>query len=209
MALTRFLADCPRFAVVNLDSDADAPNFDQVYKALKEDDQHRANFLKACLLKLGLQVNQEQNAVPSLSRIHLSSATPSDTSRLVKSLQDIVVTEDGEEYIKDENDVFHLEKPSKWSLSSVAEALPDIDKGDTDKADDSEDKIIDYDKIVKRLLIHEQDQPAAKDTPYFNHQAFFSNLQYFESRSARDDQKFGKYLLYGEVVTSTNTLLEK
>ena len=204
-----------RFSAVNLEPDADVPGFGQVVKALKEDEQQRTDFLKACLLKLGLSVNQEQKAIPSLSRLHLSSANVADTANLVEALRDIITMQDGEEYIRDDNDIFYLENPSTWSLASLANALPGVDKrvpqGEQNESaeDEDQDRIIDYNKIVKRLLIHEKNQPESKDTPYFNHQAFFVNLKHYEIQSQENRISFGKNLLYGEVVTSTNTMLEK
>lgn len=137
----------------------------------------------------------------------------SETAKLLEALQDIITMQDGEEYIKDENDIFYLEKPSTWSLGSIASVLPGATKQDTtDKKDEEaedQDRIVDYDKVVKRLVIHDKDQPESKDTPYFNHQAFFANLKHYESQSRESDGLFGRSILYGEVVTSTNTLLEK
>lgn len=185
------------------------PGFNEVVKALKEDDQQRVNFLKACLLKLGLEVNQEQNAVPSLSRLHLSSSHPSETAKIIESLRDVISSRDGQNYLEDENDTFLLEMPTAWSLSPLADALPAEETERVKPETDDMDKIIDYDKVVKRLVVHEADQPRSKDTAYFNHQAFFSNLEYYERKSAQSSEGFGKNLLYGEVVTSTNTLLEK
>ncbi len=198
---------------MNFEPDVDVPGFDEVVKALKEDEKQRVDFLKACLRKLGLQVNEEQITVPSLSRLHLSSAVMSDTAQLLEALQEIITVQEGEEYIKDENDTFHLEKPSTWSLGSLAKALPsstkDKSEGEQDADAEDQDKILDYDKVIKRLVIHDKDQPESKDTPYFNHQAFFANLKHYESQSRESDGTFGKNILYGEVVTSTNTLLEK
>lgn len=169
--------------------------------------------MKACLLKLGLHVNQEQTTIPSLSRLHLSSAVVSDTAKLMEALQDIITVQDGEEYIRDENDIFHLEKPATWSLASLGHTLPGATEKDpegeqSENAED-QDKMIDYNEIVKRLVIHDKDQPESKDTPYFNHQAFFANLKHYESQSRESGETFGKNILYGEVVTSTNTMLEK
>ncbi|KAL8898918.1 MAG: hypothetical protein Q9207_006459 [Kuettlingeria erythrocarpa] len=203
----------PEFSPVNFEPDIDVPGFDEVVKALKEDEKQRVDFLKACLRKLGLQVNEEQITVPSLSRLHLSSAIVSDTAHLLEVLQEIITVQEGEEYIRDENDIFHLEKPSAWSLGSFAKSLPSSTKeeseGEQDADAEDQDKIIDYDKVIKRLVIHDKDQPESKDTPYFNHQAFFANLKHYESQSRESDGTFGKNILYGEVVTSTNTLLEK
>lgn len=162
----------------------------------------------ACLLKLGLQVNQENTAVPSLSRLHLSSILPEGTSEMMAALREITTLVDGEEYIKDENDTFHLEKPSAWSLSSVAESLPGV-KNKTDEKGDDESRIIDYSTVVKRLVVHEKDIPPSKETPYFNHHAFFANLKHYQAQIVGGGDGFGKIIMYGEVVTSTNTMLEK
>jgi biotin--protein ligase len=198
-----------RFAAVNLDPKADGEGFPKVVDALAQDDKPRTDFLKACLVKLGLQVNQDQNTVPSLSRLHLTSLRPSNTSQILDALRDIITTEDGEEYIKDENDTFHLERPSAWSTGSLAGALFEITDGKTDVADSDEDRILDYRDIVKRLIVHDKDHPSSKETPYFNHHAYYANIQYYHSLGEGTDPAFGRNLLYGEVVTSTNTMLEK
>lgn len=198
-----------RFAPANLDKHADIPGFSKIVENLAEDDKQRIDFLKGCLLKLGLQVSENNNVVPSLSRLHICSAQLSGASELMASLQEIISTEDGEEYIKDENDTFHFEKPSAWSLVSVAGALPASDGEQTDSGSVDEDRIIDYNAVVKRVVVHKDDLPSSKETPYFNHHAFFANLRHYQSKWPKNDDPFGDYVMYGEVVTSTNTLLEK
>ena len=181
----------------------------RVVNDLAEDDRQRTDFLKACLLKLGLKVSQETTAVPSLSRLHLSSMLPNGTSDIMSALQEIVSIADGEEYIKDENDTFHLEKPSAWSLGSPAKSLSGESSKKTDDDDDDEDRIIDYNTVLKRLVVHEKEPPLSKETPYFNHDAFYTNLKHYESKTHEAKHGFGNNILYGEVVTSTNTILEK
>ena len=161
------------------------------------------------MTKLGLHVNEDQDTVPSLSRLHLTSSHPPDTSKLIASLQDIITNVDGEEYIKDENDTFHLEKPSTWSVGSLGDGLRDSSDGETKATDVGEDNFLDYDKIVKRMIVHNEDHPSNKETPYFNHHAFFANLKHYQSMTRDSSPEFGNHLLYGEVVTSTNTMLEK
>ena len=198
-----------RFAAINLDEDSKPSGYSKVIEALKKDDKPRTDFLMACLLKLGLQVNQENIAVPSLSRLHLSSSLPEETSKVIAALQEIITVENGEEFIKDENDTFHLEKPSAWSLQSMTEALPASENEKTNEMGDGEDRIIDYSTVVKRLVLHEKEIPPSKETPYFNHNAFFANLKYYQSQTAGNSIAFGNTVMYGEVVTSTNTMLEK
>ena len=198
-----------RFAAVNLDRESDVEGYGKVVQALVEDDKHRTDFLKACLLKLGLRVSQETTAVPSLSRLHLSSMLPNGALEILAGLQEIVSIADGEEYIKDENDTFHLEKPSAWSLGSLSKSLTGETSEKTDDDGDDEDRIIDFNSVVKRLVVHEKEPPASKETPYFNHDAFYANLKYYESKTQEAKNGFGNNILYGEVVTSTNTMLEK
>ena len=185
-------------------------------KGLADDDEPRANFLKACLTKLGLMVSQEAISVPSLSRLHLSSLHHFLVPELLSSWEEIITGEDGEEYIKGESDTFHLEKQdSRWSLGSLVKSLPGIsganEENKADRVDGagSDDRIIDYDAITKRLIPHETDWPGTKETPYFNHHSFYGNLKAYQQEGLSQAEEFGKYLMYGEVVTSTNTMLEK
>lgn len=134
---------------------------------------------------------------------------PSETSGIIAGLQEIVSIRDGEEYIKDETDTFHLEKRNTWSLNSLASTLQGDESDETDQSNAGEDRIVDYNTVVKRIVVHEKDYPASKETPYFNHNAFYANLKHYQEKLKEDDNSFGNYVLYGEVVTSTNSLLEK
>lgn len=79
-----------------------------------------------------------------------------------------------------------------------------------DESDNSAHRVIlDYNKVLKRLIAHEIDLPSSKETPCFNHHAFYANLRHYLTKTKGIEGDFGKFLLYGEVVTSTNTLLEK
>lgn len=209
----------PRFAASNIPPKQDVPGFSKVVEALAKDEKHRMDFLKACLVKLGLTISEEQN-VPSLSRIHLSSLTPPNTKVVLSGISELVTKdEQGEDLIKDENDTFHVVQPANWKMANLAKPLPtegqyqdgsSEEKNADQSAGSSSDQIIDYNAIIKQLLIHDADYPDAKQTPYFNHNAFYANLkQYASIRKVGPSFSFGSHLLYGEVVTSTNTLLEK
>ncbi len=140
-----------------------------------------------------------------------------EVSELLEELKDVITVEDGEEYIKGENDNFHIEKHSSgWSLNSLVKSLPllgsETSEGHskTDKTDNAtDDRILDYNAIVKRLIPHEAEWPGGKETPYFNHHAFFANLKRYQQEGSSEAEEFGNVLMYGEVVTSTNTILEK
>jgi biotin---protein ligase len=156
--------------------------------------------------------------VPSLSRLHLSSLHHHLVPELLSSWEDIITKESGEEYIKGESDTFVLDKQdSRWSLDSVVKALPisDISGGNEKHAadqlggNDTDCRILDFSKITKRLVTYDTEWPETKETPYFNHNAFYANLRYYQDEKSSEAEEFGKFLMYGEVVTSTNTILEK
>ena len=198
-----------RFAAANLDHQSKVPEYDKLVQALTEDDTKRTNFVKAFLLKLGLDVNQENSTVPSLSRLHLSSASSLATAEVMNSLKEIITMKGVEKYIKCENDIFHLLKPSAWSLEGIAEALPREETLEADQSPSTHDRFLDYNKIIKQLIVHHNELPASKETPYFNHDSFYANVRHYNGITELDEGTFGRNVLYGEVVTSTNTMLEK
>lgn len=177
---------------------------------LQEDDKARTDFLKACLIKLGLQVTKETTTVPSLSTLHLSALHSEDTASILSSLKEVITQEDGHEYLKDENDTFFIETPNVWKMDKLEEALPEANKKEeaAEEPEEPVEGIVDYNKIVKHLVVHDE-IPSSKATPYFNHYAFFNNLENYRSKSREQLSEFGSQILYGEVVTSTNTILEK
>ncbi|KAB5566282.1 biotin-protein ligase [Coniochaeta sp. 2T2.1] len=195
----------PEFSAGNLSRQPDVPGYDDLIEALAADEASATEFLKACLTKLGLEVSQEALLVPSPSTIHLSSINHTEVGELLQSLSNIITKDDqGEEFIRDQNDTFHLEKPeTRWSMASLSEALlpksttnaPSIDTADASK-------------ITKRIVSHEESWPETKETPYFNHATFYTSLQEYRQLD-RHAREWGDILMYGEVVTSTNTLLEK
>jgi biotin--protein ligase len=193
------LTSISRFAPANLNKQPDIPGYDSLIEAITQDDESRSSFMKACLTKLGLEVSQT-GSVPSLSRVHLSALVPSEVDELLHSCGDIITKEDGEEFIHDMSDVFHIEKPDlRWSMTTLDEALDDTA---------GLDKNIDYSKIVKRVVTHENAWPEPKETPYFNHAVLYSSLREYREKD-RDANDWGNIFMYGEVLTSTNTILEK
>ena len=60
-----------------------------------------------------------------------------------------------------------------------------------------------------KLIVHNKYPPSAKQTPYFSIPNYFHSLSQYQSQhSPRPSQSFGNTILYGEVMTSTSTLLE-
>ncbi|KIW08362.1 biotin-[acetyl-CoA-carboxylase] ligase [Verruconis gallopava] len=206
----------PEFAALNLNKQGNGPDYAKVVEALERGDQDRAQFFRACLRKLGLRVNEAEQTVPSLSRLHLTSVRPTELPDLLADLEDIIVRENGREIIIGANDTFELERSgSNFSMGKLKEAissvLPSSATGGSadDESSVSEHGLIDYDKAVKYIRVHDDALPTAKETPYFNHAAYYSHWAQYVKETNAVEGRFGKHILYGEVVTSTNTMLEK
>ncbi|KAH8706921.1 biotin-protein ligase [Phaeosphaeriaceae sp. PMI808] len=232
----------PEFAPQNLSQIPSLPSYASVIDDINATDRTRIVFVGLMLQKLGLVVNEEEQVVPSLSRMHLTSHTPTEVSKLVASWTEVITVVDDNKYIKGENDVFRIEQPgSVWSVkelkravSAVSEKLPTFaaavgsvssnsepnktKKPETKEeeiqecinytATSSPDQILDYDKIVKAIVPHDEGLPSMKEIP-FHHDAFYANLSFYHTKCQNPYGAFGKHLMYGEVVTSTNSLLEK
>jgi biotin--protein ligase len=201
VACEKELLTSVRFAAANLDPKAGGPEYAELVAELAADDKERTDFLKACLSKLGLQVAKDTSTVPSLSSLHISGQDPEQSLEILSLLAPDLQKENQNEYLKDDNDKFRIERPGTWNLSDLEEALPDGESQPTEG-------IVDYQAITKRLVFHD-DLPSSKLTPYFNHHAFYANLTQYQSESREGASEFGSILMYGEVVTSTNTILEK
>jgi len=191
-----------RFAAINLDKNSGDSEYRERIELIELTDTKREAFLRACLIKLGLRAPGEAGAIPTLSLLHLSSTSPADVGRLVDRLREISVVDGDKQKIVGENDTFILERnPEPFSMGSLADALTG--------EQDSPHKIIDYNKVEKHVQIHDSGHPPPKETPYFDHTAYYKHLERYRSQSRSSPEIFGSFLLYGEVVTSTNTMLDK
>ncbi|RKF60428.1 Biotin--protein ligase [Erysiphe neolycopersici] len=211
----------PEFAAANLDTKSKIPSYLEIIKELAENDYARVLFLKACLTKLGLSVNQEDQPIHSLSRLHLSSIQHELVPKLLSSWQTIITThddDDGKEFIEAENDTFYLEDPDfKYGTEctttnkSHSKHLENESNGSIDTygliSRDNKNQVS-CGSTIKHLVLHKKKWPNVKETPKFNHEVFFTSLKEFQDEKGSKADEFGKFLLYGEVVTSTNTILE-
>ncbi|POR32168.1 Biotin--protein ligase [Tolypocladium paradoxum] len=194
----------PEFAAVNLYPQPDVPGYDELIHKLAADDQARVGFLKACLSRLGLEVSQEDTAVPPLSSLHLSAVDNTKVTELLCAWEEVMDKEDGQEYIRGEVDTFHIQaEEGSLGVEELQHSLPS-----TEGENAKDGGIVDYAAITKRIIPHEETLPNPGLTPRFNHKQFYSSLRRFQA-TEEDADEWGNILLYGDVVTSTNSLLEK
>lgn len=151
-------------------------------------------------------MNDGKAEVPALTSLHLSSIANTEVTELLYSFGNVVEKEGGQEYIKDEADTFHI-KTDAASPNISALAISDSTSGDL--ASDA-NGTVDYNKILKVIIPHETSLPTSADTPRFNHKLYFSSLKTYQLlEDGAAEWQWGNVFMYGDVVTSTNTLLEK
>ncbi|GAO16648.1 uncharacterized protein UV8b_00789 [Ustilaginoidea virens] len=193
----------PEFAPVNLVPQPGIPGYADLISKLKKDDGARLDFLKGCIGKLGLEVGIETTP-PTLSNLHLSAVENIQVSELLCAWAEVVNKENGEEYIKGEADMFCIQSDEDGlAVQHLRQDLPE-----TLGRPPGESGIIDYGTITKNIIAHVAALPTSQMTPRFNHSLYFSSLKRFQ---AMEDaaESWGNMLMYGDVVTSTNSLLEK
>jgi biotin--protein ligase len=161
---------------------------------LNEGNQERTDFLRLCLQKLGLKVNFEDNPVPKLSRLALTAISPSLLDNLLEKLT-VEVGYEGPNHnlLKGSNDTFRL-TDSRQTLFA--------EDTNVEEYDDPND-------AVKEVEVYLSGYPNHRQTPHFNHETYYYKLQSIHRLSNHIARNLGNILLYGEVVTSTSTMLDK
>ena len=150
------------------------------------------------LSKLGLDVNHEGTAVPSLTPLHLTSLYPDEAHELYDSWDEIIFKERNDEYIRADADVFKLLRPG--FSPGTRDAM--ITVRDVEDMEES---------ATKTLVLYETTRP--REISSFDFVKYYDSLKYYraseESIGSSEATDWGNLLLYGSVVTSTNTMLEK
>ncbi|KAF9911935.1 biotin holocarboxylase synthetase [Lobosporangium transversale] len=193
-----------------------------VVTCLLESERERTSLLRSLLTKLGLklthpdaadtsssmaeQVDTSANGVlppgaiqgiPDLSSLYLASINSNYTADLTKILKGLATPEG---LIKEPNDTFQLIASPQHTVPVHTPTLSEATEGESEE------------KIIKNLVLCPEQPPAPSLTPYFNMDNYFKHLHSVRGQnkmSSFNNFKFGNSLLYGQVVTSTQTMLDK
>jgi biotin--protein ligase len=152
---------------------------------------------RVCVVMLGMKLEEREDEELQLSVIHISSITPSKAQKLKDSWQDLILPRDEAEYIVDMKDTFRIE-----TVTAERSVANDNNEGALPAVDHSRGSDL-------CVLVHVEDYPSHEATPLFDHNEFYSSLKRFRSISSQQPDDFGSSLMYGQVMTSTNTILEK
>lgn len=191
----------PEFTTSLMRPSADEYAFYDAYNELNvpENERNRKLFLRDCLKKLGLKVNEDVDVcIPQLTPVYLSSLKPETICKLKMDLQEMYVP--GTTRYEDCNDTFefHDEKENDhdYFISDTVVETPASDL----------DSVVKHVKIIQSL----DSLPSHKLTPYFNMSSYFKQLStLWEKSGSSQIGSIGSTFGYSEVITSTNTLLDK
>ncbi|KAK3503780.1 biotin-protein ligase [Neurospora crassa] len=205
----------PEFSGTSLKSQPDIPGYDKLVEEVTADESARLEFLAACLSKMGLSLSPKAawDDIPRLTTMlniycqegHLESLLNRLTGR------SYAVITDGSIWLEDKygSDMFHLEWTTDGSWSTNYEPRKS-------------------DKITWRLNVGSKVAGQGDDESgtEFDHDIYYASLEDFrmlESNRGFSTWKqalhvgtqgpwcptlsWGNHLMYGDTVTSTNTLL--
>ncbi|KAK6341754.1 biotin holocarboxylase synthetase, variant 2 [Orbilia brochopaga] len=194
----------PEFSIEALKKRSSLAGYPLVLRRLQENENLRVKFVSSLLKLLGLRINDQNTELPQgQMQLHLSCLEFVDAQLLQETLTSMakpIGDTTNHNIIDSENDVFILE--TQPPVSNTHTALP-TSAHLTAQLDE-----IGNGKSAFRLKLHAQSWPTSEETPLFNIPNYFRYLRAEQSRMP-NALNFGTSLLYGEVVTSTNTILEK
>lgn len=167
----------------------------KILQSLKTHDSVRKLFMRQCLSKLDLKVNNDLNlAIPFITPIHISGYLSSDmvTKFMFRLCEQEVINK--ENVMVDNHDTFHFHLDNEEEYEYVLKEESDNSK--------------DADSAVKHVKIHSQHSlPGMKETPNFSMTLYFSCLKSLREKNAYNGD-FGSMMAYADVVSSTSTILD-
>ncbi|KAF9904260.1 biotin holocarboxylase synthetase [Lobosporangium transversale] len=205
-----------------------------VVTRLMEREHERRIFLRSVLAKMGLKVSQPeptnittvtsapngsalpsgmcQSGVPAITSLYLTSIDPSYTAELSRILSRLA---NAEGQIQEANDTFQLVPSPHHPVPVHTLTTIETEEGEAEE------------KITKNIVLCPDEPPPTALTPEFDMGRYFRHLRqvrqqinetetqmgHYSQRSpfsSRDNEyTFGNSLMYGQVVTSTQTMLDK
>ncbi|KAI1293451.1 biotin holocarboxylase synthetase [Mortierella claussenii] len=210
----------PEYDAAHLDSgNPEYGPLPNVVTRLLENDRERVLLLRSLIIKLGLKLSYPAVAtvktaeadtepgpalppgaiqgIPDLSPLYLASLHPSYTEELQRSLKSLATPEG---LIKEPNDTFQLIASPQHTVPAHTSTLSETAEGESEE------------KVIKNLVICSDGppEPATFLTPQFAMGDFFRHLKLVRGEEGHPSRfRFGNSLMYGEVVTSTQTMLDK
>ncbi|KAF9436348.1 biotin holocarboxylase synthetase [Entomortierella beljakovae] len=174
---------------------------------LAEKEHERRALLRSVLRRFGLNGTHPQPSNPStylsfgaiqgvspITPLYLASITPSYTDELSRILASLA---NKENIIQEPNDSFQLVMSPQHHVPIHTPTITETEDGDTEEY------------ITKNIVICPDNPPTINLTPEFDMSRYFADLKKARQNIDFSDFNFGNSLMYGHVVTSTQTMLDK
>ncbi|KAF9983766.1 biotin holocarboxylase synthetase [Modicella reniformis] len=181
---------------------------------LMEKETERRMFLRSVLGLMGLKISSPESGnngaaallsgaipgIPAITPLYLASIQSSYTTELAKTLLGLA---DPNGQIQEANDTFQLVPSLQHPIPVHLPALAEAEDGEEEP------------RITKNIVLCSTDPPSTDLTPEFDMVLFFRHLERIRQQALvhqnpfGGDYKFGNSLMYGQVVTSTQTMLDK
>lgn len=182
----------PEFNPALMKEDPEVPAFTQVMKSLKVTNKTRIEFLRECVKKLGLKVNEKEYSRPKLTPLFLTSMDKKSATELISNLES--------------NLSYQIQNIIDLGKDKIAvnKTVQYIHKNPTDDIQE------DPELAIKNLYLCDAELPDKSITPYFDLKYFEECLltYYKESGQELTPESQGFTFIYGEVVTSTSVLMD-
>lgn len=183
----------PEWVPEILKQDHSDEHYTNIINKLVDTNESRLIFLRSCLQKLGLSVNDNEVVRPRLTPIILSSPIPGQTQKIISDIIiNVGLQGDSNDLIKGNSDIIRLHQGEEPNSSHQLNKQEEFEDPDT---------------AVKELYVFTDSLPDRRITPYFDIRQYFRHLQ--ERCGSLSPGTAGSTLLYGEVVTSTSSMLDK
>ncbi|OWB54507.1 biotin-protein ligase activity protein [[Candida] boidinii] len=182
----------PEFTPVLLKESVDDPSYNEKLNILKQTNTQRINFLKTCLRKLGLKVNDSDYARPSLTPLLLTSYDSNNAFKIIENMEKSTPA-DSEGLLDVGIDRFKIHKVAQNANVHFPH----------------KEGYEDPDEAVKDIYVYEG-YPERKLTSYFDIKLYYKYLYDAYLKEGYNQMgAVGSTFMYGEVLTSTSVLMDK
>lgn len=174
---------------------SDYPSAGELAQKLLPAEKERKVFLRSIFSSMGLKVLQEEAEVPRLTPIHIAGLRPEIAATVANNLQSI----SKDHVIEDANDIFRLTE-SDQDLSLAGLSVKEHDK-----------PVLEIRYPTPAPEMGRPVCPPHELTPHFDLKAYFDALVGHRSQEWGGGKwyRFGNAMLYADVITSTQTVLDK
>ncbi|CEP11163.1 hypothetical protein [Parasitella parasitica] len=193
---------------VNLLDLTDNDDREQITRDLTASLPKCREFLSQLLSDIGLKVNRVEQSVPDLTPIYLATVSGELLQAMTAKLLDQA---DRDSIFNDTNDSFYISQITEQNKSGLTKKLEQLSLERESEDKSPVLKILYPSFVLDKDIAKAPQVPEKSLTPLFDLSAFFQSLADLRKQEWGGGAwyRFGNAILYSEVITSTQTVLDK